>query len=184
MRVIEFRLQVPRMVRRPILSSLILSMLMCATVVVCGCGGKQGLIGTGGGAALTSVALTPLNPSIAFSPSPEATQQFNAIGQYSFGNPQDITDQLTWVSADTTVATMSNQGVATAVGAGRVIITGSILDPVSQKLFTVSTILTVVPQLTGITLTPASAQIAMERRNNSQLPASSTTAPRPTSPRR
>jgi hypothetical protein len=161
MRVIEFRLQVPRMVRRPILSTLILSMLMCATVVVCGCGGKQGLIGTGGGAALTSVALTPLNPSIAFSPSPEATQQFNAIGQYSFGNPQDITDQLTWVSADTTVATMSNQGVATAVGAGRVIITGSILDPVSQKLFTVSTILTVVPQLTGITLTPASAQIAM-----------------------
>ncbi len=148
------------MVRRPILSTLILSAITCATVALCGCGGKQGLIGTGGGAALTSVALTPLNPSIAFSPSPAATQQFSAIGQYSFGNPQDITDQLTWVSADTTVATMSNQGIATAIGAGRVIITGSILDPVSQKLFTVSTILTVVPQLTGITLSPASAQIA------------------------
>jgi hypothetical protein len=55
---------------------------------------------------------------------------------------------------------MDNKGVATAVGSGRVVITGSIQDPVSLKTFKVSTVLTVVPQLTGITINPGSAQIA------------------------
>jgi uncharacterized protein YjdB len=55
---------------------------------------------------------------------------------------------------------MDNKGVATEVGSGRVIVTGTIQDPVSLKIFQVSTIVTVVPQLTGITISPASAQIA------------------------
>lgn len=148
------------MVRRSILFTSILFTMACAMIALCGCGGKNGLIGTGGGATLTGVSLTPTNPTVTLSLSPAATQQFDAIGQYSFGNPQDITNQITWVSADTTVATMNNKGVATAVGAGRVIITGSIQDPVTLKLFQVSTVLTVVPQLTGITISPASAQIA------------------------
>src|ERR1700675_664286 len=148
------------MVRRSILSTSILSTVTCAMIALSGCGGKNGLLGTGGGASLTAVTLTPTNPTLMLSLSPPATSQFVAIGQYSFGNPQDITSQLTWVSADTTVATMDNKGVATAVGSGRVIVAGSIQDPVSLKLFQVSTVLTVVPQLTGITISPASAQIA------------------------
>jgi trimeric autotransporter adhesin len=148
------------MVKRSILSTSILLTITCATMALCGCGGKNGLIGTGGGASLTSVSLTPTNPTLTLSLSPPAIRQFVAIGTYSFGNPKDITSQLTWVSADTTVATMDNQGVATAVGSGRVIITGTIQDPVSLKIFQVSTIVTVVPQLTGITISPGSAQIA------------------------
>ena len=147
------------MVRRSILSTSILLTVTCAMIALSGCGGKNGLLGTGGGASLTAVTLTPTNPTLTLSLSPPATSQFVAIGQYSFGNSQDITNQLTWVSADTTVATMDNKGVATAVGSGRVIVTGSIQDPVSLKLFQVSTVLTVVPQLTGITISPASAQI-------------------------
>src|SRR6202045_4587002 len=143
------------MVRRSILST-----VTCVMIALSGCGGKNGLIGTGGGASLTAVTLTPTNPTLTLSLSPPATSQFVAIGQYSFGNPQDITSQLTWVSADTTVATMDNKGVATAVGSGRVIVTGTRQDPLSLKLFQVSTVLTVVPQLTGITISPASAQIA------------------------
>src|SRR5882762_1242389 len=148
------------MVRRSILSTSILLTMTCAMIALSGCGGKNGLIGTGGGASLTSVTLTPANPTLTLSLSPPAIRQFVAIGNYSFGNPKDITSQLTWVSADTTVATMDNKGVATAVGSGRVIVTGSIQDPVSLKIFQVSTVLTVVPQLTGITISPASAQIA------------------------
>ena len=153
------------MVRRSTLSTWILltSILLtmtCAMIALGGCGGKNGLIGNGGGASLTSVSLTPTNPTLTLSMSPPATKPFVAIGQYSFGNPQDITNHLTWVSADTAVVTMDNKGVATAVGSGKVIITGSIQDPVSLKLFQVSTIVTVVPQLTGITISPASAQIA------------------------
>src|SRR6266403_4758599 len=148
------------MLRRSILSTSILLTITCAMIALSGCGGKNGLLGNGGGASLTAVSLTPTSPTLTLSSSPPATKQFVAIGQYSFGNPKDITNQLTWVSADTTVATMDNKGVATAVGSGRVIITGSIQDPVSLKLFQVSTIVTVVPQLTGITISPASAQIA------------------------
>src|SRR3984893_6563969 len=148
------------MVRRTIRSTSILLTMTCAITALGGCGGKKALLGTGGGASLPAVALTPTNPTLTLSLSPPATRQFVAIGQYSFGNPQDITNQLTWVSADTTVATMDNKGVATAVGSGRVIVTGSIQDPVSLKLFQVSTVLTVVPQLTGITISPANAQIA------------------------
>src|SRR6202158_4731866 len=148
------------MVRRSILSTSILLTMTCAIIALCGCGGKNGLLGNGGGASLTSLSLTPANPSLTLSKSPPATKQFVVIGQYSFGNPKDITNQLTWVSADTTVATMDNKGVATAVGSGRVIITGTIQDPVSLKIFQVSTVVTVVPQLTGITISPGSAQIA------------------------
>jgi uncharacterized protein YjdB len=148
------------MVRRSILSTSILLTMTCAVIALSGCGGKNGLLGTGGGASLTSVSLTPTNPTLTLSLSPPAIRQFVAIGTYSFGNPKDITNQLTWLSADPTVATMDNKGVATAVGSGRVIITGTIQDPVTLKIFQVSTVVTVVPQLTGITISPASAQIA------------------------
>src|ERR1700736_5049910 len=148
------------MLRRSILSPSILLTITSAMIALCGCGGKNGLLGNGGGASLTSLSLTPANPTLTLSKSPPATKQFVVIGQYSFGNPKDITNQLTWVSADTTVATIDNKGVATAVGSGRVIVTGSIQDAVTLKIFQVSTVLTVVPQLTGITIGPASAQIA------------------------
>src|SRR5882762_940503 len=150
------------MLRSSVLSTSILFTITSAMISLCGCGGRNGLLGTGGGASLTAVSLTPIKPTLTLSLSPPATKQFVAIGQYSFGNPKDITNQLTWVSADTTVATMDNKGVATAVGSGRVIVTGSIQDPVSLKIFQVSTIVTVVPQLTGITISPASAQIARQ----------------------
>src|SRR6267143_5304597 len=148
------------MVRRSILSDSILLTMTCAMLALSGCGGRNGLLGAGGGASLTAVSLTPIKPTLTLSLSPPATRQFVATGQYSFGNPKDITNQLTWVSADTTVATMDNKGVATAVGSGKANVTGTIQDPVSLKLFQVSTVVTVVPQLTGITIGPASAQIA------------------------
>jgi trimeric autotransporter adhesin len=134
--------------------------MTCVLIALSGCGGKNGVTGTGGGATLTSVTLTPTNPTITLSLSPASTQQFDTIGHYSFGNPRDITDQITWLSADTTVATIDDKGVATAVGSGRVIISGTIQDPQTMKLFQVSTILTVVPQLTAIAIGPGSAQIA------------------------
>jgi len=150
------------MVRRSPLSTLVFSTIMCVMIALCGCGGKNGLLGTGGGASLTSVSLTPSNPTITLSKSPATTQPFDVIGHYSFGNPQDITSQMTWASLDATVATVDSKGVATGVGSGRVIITGTITDPQTQKLFQVSTVLTVVPQLTGITISPSSAQIAKD----------------------
>jgi hypothetical protein len=148
------------MVRRSTVSNLIVTAVLSVTIALVGCGGKNGLIGTGGGASLTSLSLTPTNPSVALAVPPTSTVAFDVIGHYTFGNPQDITTQMMWTTADPTVATINSKGVATAVNSGRVIITGTITDPVSQGIFTVNTILTVVPQLTAITISPSSAQIA------------------------
>ncbi len=146
------------MPRWPVLSNFIFATITLTLFALGGCGGKNGVIGSEGGASLTSVSLTPLNPSLTLAQG--ANVPFDAIGNYSFGNPQDITGQLTWTSMDTTVATISSKGVAVAVGSGRVVITGTIQDAQTLKIFQVSTVLTVVPQLTGITISPASARIA------------------------
>lgn len=63
---------------------------------------------------LTSVAITPVNPSIA----PGATQQFVAVGTYSDGSSADISSQVTWSSSNAGVATITAGGLATGVAGG------------------------------------------------------------------
>ena len=129
--------------------------------ILCGCGGKNGLIGGGGtGVVLTAITLSPTSPTVAFATSPAATQQFTVLGTYNVGNPKDITSQVTWSSLDTTVVTVDSNGKATAVNSGRAIVTALIQDLTSLKVFQASTIVTVVPQLTAISISPSSAQIA------------------------
>jgi hypothetical protein len=136
--------------------------VLCALTGLCGCGGTNGLVGGGQGnsVSLTSIDLSPINPSLTLKVSPPSTTQFSVIGHYNVGNPKDITDQMTWISADTKVATMDAKGIATATGSGRVIITTQIFEPATQKTLQATTILSVVPQLTTITIKPATAQIA------------------------
>jgi len=143
---------------------LLLTVISIALAALCGCVGHNGLIGGGGGNSvyLKSISMTPANPTISLtvSPQPPATQAFVVMGQYSTGSPKEITDQMTWISADTKVATLDDKGVATATGSGQVIITSQIYEPVTQKTLQATTVLTVVPQLTSITVNPATAQIA------------------------
>jgi len=108
--------------------------------------------------------MTPANPTIALTVAPQspATQQFIVMGQYNVGTPKDITDQMTWISADTKVATMDTKGAATATGSGRVIVTSQIFEPATQKTFQATTVLSVAAQLTSISISPANAQIAKE----------------------
>jgi hypothetical protein len=92
-------------------------------------------------AALVSIAVVPANPSITLG----STEPFTATGTYSDSTTADVTDLVTWTSATTTVATISNapgsQGLASAIGLGTSTIT-AILNGVSS-----STILTVTPQI-------------------------------------
>ena len=55
---------------------------------------------------LTSIAVTPANPSILTG----ASQQFTATGTYSDGSTQNITSQATWTSSNTGVATINAEG--------------------------------------------------------------------------
>jgi Domain of unknown function (DUF4082)/Bacterial Ig domain/Bacterial Ig-like domain (group 2)/Fibronectin type III domain len=63
---------------------------------------------------LTSMAVTPSNPSLLVG----ASQQFTAIGTYSDGSTQNLTSQATWTSSSTAVAAVNAGGLATAASAG------------------------------------------------------------------
>ncbi|MGD0586358.1 MAG: Ig-like domain-containing protein [Oryzomonas sp.] len=78
-------------------------------------------------ATISTVTVTPVNPSIAMG----LTQQFTATGKFSDGTTQDITFDATWASSNTAVATVSNAatdnngGLATTVAAGTTTITAT-----------------------------------------------------------
>jgi hypothetical protein len=107
-------------------------------------------------ATLVSIEVTPPNPSIANG----LTQQFAAIGTYTDGSTQDLTNVATWASSDGSVATISNvsgsYGLATSTGAGSTNISAglnSVTSPPAALAVTAAT-------LVSIEVTPASASIA------------------------
>lgn len=73
-------------------------------------------------AKLTSIAVTPTNPSVGEG----LTEQFTATGTYSNGSTQDITSSVTWASATPAVATIDASGLATTHAAGTSVITASL----------------------------------------------------------
>jgi uncharacterized repeat protein (TIGR01451 family) len=80
-------------------------------------------IATGGTGTLQSIAVTPATASIAVG----QTQQFHAVGNYSDGTEQDITnsDLITWGTSPAGIATMSTTtpGLSMAVAAGTTSVT-------------------------------------------------------------
>jgi hypothetical protein len=106
------------------------------------------LSGTGNDTGLTSITVTPANPSIGAG----ATQQFTATGQFSNQNPANLTPFVTWSSSATGVATITAGGLATGVATGSSSI-GATLGGIAG-----STTLTVTPPvLVSIAVTPANA---------------------------
>ncbi len=61
-------------------------------------------------ANLSSISVTPANTTVA----PGQQQQFTATGQLANGQTVDITKSVTWSSSNTSVATITSAGVATA----------------------------------------------------------------------
>ena len=96
---------------------------------------------SGAAVTLTSIAVTPANPTILVG----ATQQFTATGTYSDGSTQNVTSQATWTSSSTAAATINASGLATAVSAGSTTIraalngvTGSSTATVTANLPTIA----------------------------------------------
>ena len=103
-------------------------------------------------AALSSVAVSPANASIALG----TTQQFTVTGTYTDGSQQNLTSSATWSSSDTTIFTVSATGLATSSGVGTATLTATV-NGVSG-----STSLTVTPAaLVSIALTPSAPSIAL-----------------------
>lgn len=101
---------------------------------------------------LSSIAVTPASPdNLAVG----STLQLTATGTYSDGKQANITSQVSWTSANTSVAAVSVTGLATGVAAGTSKITASLSSKTSPAVnLTVSK---PVPVLSAITLTPASS---------------------------
>ena len=106
-------------------------------------------------ATLASLAVTPATPSIAKG----TKQQFVAIGTYSDATTQDLTGTVTWASATTATATISNaaasKGLASAVAEGTTVISATSGTIVGMTTLTVSA-----ATLVSIAVTPAVVSIA------------------------
>ena len=85
-------------------------------------------------AALTSIAVTPANPSVATG----ATQQFAATGTYSDGSTRTITSLASWSSTGTNTATINGSGLATASCAGTTTIAAALSNLTGQTSLTVT----------------------------------------------
>ena len=73
------------------------------------------------GATLSSITLTPANPSIALGTS----QQFKAVGNFSDGSTETLTNQVSWTSSDVGVAIVDTNGAADSSGTGSSTITAT-----------------------------------------------------------
>ena len=89
-------------------------------------------------ATLVSIAVTPATPSILNG----ATQRFTATGTYTDNSTQNLTTVVTWISSDTTIATVSNvvgsNGLATSVANGATTISATSGTASGSTLLTVT----------------------------------------------
>jgi hypothetical protein len=82
---------------------------------------------------LASIEVTPINPTIQGGD----TQQFAAVGAYTDASAVDITSQVTWISSNALVATVSASGLATGVSVGTTTIAALLNDVTGGTRLTV-----------------------------------------------
>ena len=85
-------------------------------------------------ATLQAISITPVNPSIV----KDSTQNLVATGAYSDGTSQALTTGVTWTSDKTTVATVTNAGLVTAVSAGSANISAKVGNISAATVLTVN----------------------------------------------
>src|SRR5207244_3741606 len=89
---------------------------------------------TVGDAALVSILVTPVSPSIALG----LPQQFAATGTYSDGSTQDLTQSVTWTSSLPAVAGIDTAGLASSTSIGSTSITAALGSVSASSLLTVN----------------------------------------------
>jgi hypothetical protein len=120
------------------------------------------LIGCGGGSRRTSPPLPPALNLITVTPRESSivigtTQQFTATGTYSDGSTKNITSSVTWSSSVTSIVTINNAGLATAVlsGVAPDDTPGQTIITASSGSVNGSTTLTVTNNLISIVVSPS-----------------------------
>jgi parallel beta-helix repeat protein len=105
--------------------------------------------GLSGRPTLTSVVVTPSNPSV----DQGFSQQFTAMGTFASGVTQDITGSVVWASATPAVAMIDAAGLATTHAAGTTVITAS-LNGVSSPGVTLTSL-----PLLSLVVTPSNPSV-------------------------
>ncbi len=90
---------------------------------------------------LSSIAVTPAIPNTM---TVNFTQQLVATGTYADGSQQNITSQVTWKSSDTGIASISSNGLVTAVAAGTTSITAA-LSGITSPAVSLTVVWIIVP---------------------------------------
>jgi hypothetical protein len=130
-------------------SFLAFTLVIVGLLATYGCGGSGG----SGGAtppSLSSLAITPANPSVGV----KQTERFTAEGTYSDGSKQDLTKSVSWTSSNPAVATINTSGTATSIAQGN---TKIVAASGSVSNFTVLTVNP--PGLASIVVTPSNALV-------------------------
>ncbi len=104
-------------------------------------------------ATLSSLAITP-NPPANFAKG--TTQQFTATGTFSDGTTQDLTASVSWLTSSSSIFTISNGGLATAVGVG----SGQVTATYSGTTAQTATFQVTPATVASIAVTPAASLIA------------------------
>jgi len=101
-------------------------------------------------ATVSSITVTPANPTVG-----KGTEvQLTATCNLSDGTTQDCTNQVSWISGNNSIATVSSQGLVTGVGAGSTTITWTLNGVSGSTTVTVTS-----ATLTSITVTPVNPTI-------------------------
>ena len=116
-------------------------------ILLTSCGSSGGGSSTPPSLTLSSIAVTPSNPSIAKG----MTQQLTARGTFSNFSTQDLTVSVVWSSSTPTVATISNAGLVTSFSTGTTTITAASGNITSNSV----TLTVTAPALVSIEVTPS-----------------------------
>lgn len=117
---------------------------------------------------LVSITVLPTNPTIP----DNGSQQFQALGTYSYGPQVDLTNSVTWLSTAPGVATVHpGTGLATGVYAGNTVIRATYNLPLGGQIQGQTTLI-VTPILVSIAVTPESDSVTVG--NSTQFTATGT----------
>lgn len=87
--------------------------------------------------------------------------KLSATGTYSDGSRQDITNQVTWSTAQTSAISIDSSGVVTGVGLGSAQVNGTLASISAQTTLTV-----VAPAVVSLSITPASPALSLGSSQN------------------
>src|SRR5215470_17582150 len=131
--------------------------LLFLAIIATSCGGHAGSQSssgsTGSTPSMTSLQVAPGSPSIATG----ATQQFTATAHYSDNSTKDVSATAQWGSSNSSVASISNAGLASAAAAGSVTITAQ--SGGFQGTATLIVTSSAPPTLTSVQVSPGSASV-------------------------